>query len=126
LHSLEPACTLEMFSEMQNHIKQVYIHDDIYKYIISLAEETRTHEAIALGISTRGALALAKLCASFCTIKGRDFVKPDDVLYLLPYVFTHRIILKGGLRGRTSAVETILDEIIKSVAVPSENWSKET
>jgi len=122
LESLESVCTLADYEKMKTNVKNVFIHDDVYNYIVELAEATRQHENVALGISIRGALALAKLSQAYAAIEGRDFVTPTDVRHLLPYAFEHRMILKGGLKNRKSAVESVLKEVVESVTVPTENW----
>jgi len=119
---LKTACSKEDFLEMKKNVATVFIHDDVYAYIVDLAEATRNHEAVTLGISTRGTMALARIAQAFAALEGRDFVTPTDVTYLLPYVFGHRIILKGGLKNRKSAVDSMLEECIASVTAPTESW----
>ncbi|MCL2378442.1 MAG: MoxR family ATPase [Defluviitaleaceae bacterium] len=122
LKEMKPICTTDTFLAMKKSVENVYIHDDIYSYIIDLTESTREHNAVALGISTRGALALARMTRAYCAVKGADFVTPKDILLLLPYIFSHRMVIKGGVRNRQTAVLSILDEIIKSVTAPVEVW----
>ncbi|MCL2397060.1 MAG: MoxR family ATPase [Defluviitaleaceae bacterium] len=122
LKEIKAVCSSQTLLELQKAVKDVYIHEDIYKYIVDLAQGTRTHEGVALGISTRGILALAKMAQAYCAINGRGFVTPQDVLYLVPYVFPHRIVLKGGVRNRQSAVLSMLDEIIANTTAPVEDW----
>jgi len=119
---LRPVCSLDTLCDMQAAVKQVYLHDDIYEYIVNLAEATRTHEAVSLGVSTRGAIGLAKAARAYCAINGQDFVTPKDVLYMLPYVFAHRIILKGGVKNRAFAVGSVLEQVVAATKAPVENW----
>jgi MoxR-like ATPase len=60
---------------------------------------------------------------SFAAISGRDFVTPDDVRYLAPYVFNHRIIMNARDGGFDMAV-SILNELMKTVSVPVEDWTR--
>ena len=120
---LSPVCGLDTLRAMQAAVKAVYIHDDIYEYIVRLAEATRSHEAVSLGVSTRGALSLAKVVRAFCAIDGRDFVTPQDVLSLLPYVFAHRLILRGGVRSRAVAAGTVLEEAVAATKAPVEDFA---
>jgi len=122
LNELKAVCSTETFLEMKKAVDKVFIHDDIYSYIMDLTEATRQHSAIALGISTRGALALARMARAYCAVKGMDIVTPKDILLLLPYVFSHRMVIKGGIRNRQEAVLAILDEVIESVTAPVEDW----
>lgn len=77
-----------------------------------------------MGISPRGALAMLKACQVFAAIKGRNFVNPDDVKTLAPYVFAHRLIIKNNLRAKGISNETVVREILNKVEVPTEAWSK--
>jgi len=122
LASLSAVCTKENLLAMKKAASQVFIHDEVYGYMYDLAAATRDHEAVSLGVSTRGILALAKIAQAYAAIHGREFVTPTDVQFLLPYVLGHRVVLKGGMRNRLSAVGQVLEEIVAEVAVPTETW----
>ena len=124
LTALAPVCTKDDLAAMRKAAAAVYIHDEVYGYMYDLAAATREHEAVSLGISTRGILALAKLAQAYAAIHGKEFVTPTDVQLLLPYVFSHRVMLKGGMRNRLSAVEAVLEEVVEAVAVPVESWKQ--
>jgi len=120
--ALKPVCGKEDLIGMKDAAKTVFIHDDVYAYIVDLVEETRNHEAVTLGISTRGAMALARIAQAYAALESREFVTPTDVAYLLPYVFGHRIMLKGGLKNRKSAVASVLEDCLANVTAPTETW----
>ncbi|MCL1786566.1 MAG: AAA family ATPase [Defluviitaleaceae bacterium] len=122
LTQLKPVCGREDFANLRHAVQNVFIHDDVYAYIVQLAQATRAHPSVALGISTRGALALARLAQAYTAIEGREYVMPQDIVKLVPYVFTHRIALKGGIKNRMSAVETVLEEVVAEVKPPTEVW----
>jgi len=126
LNEIKPVCDKQLILDLQQSVNQVYIHDDIYTYITEIAQKTRGHEAVELGISTRGILALAKMARSYCAINGQDFVTPKDMLYLIPYVFAHRMMLKGGIRSRQAATISILQEIIENTTAPVEEWRQKS
>ncbi len=79
---------------MQETVKTIYASEDILSYIGDLVDKTRKHNDVKLGISTRGSLALLRSAMAYAAIQGRDYVIPDDVKYLMPYAFSHRLILK--------------------------------
>lgn len=119
---VSPVLTAHAFAEIQAAVRTVYIHPDILRYIVDIIEQTRVHEMVTLGVSTRGALSLAKACQGFAALNGRGFVIPDDVKYLAPHVLAHRMILKGGLHGRDTQHIQLLEDILSSLTVPTENW----
>lgn len=119
---VQPVLSGETLLQMQQAVQKVTIHDDLLHYVVLLAEKTRTHEMIGLGISTRGTLALSKAAQAFAAMSGRDFVVPDDIKQLAVPVLSHRIMLKAGLRGRGTQAAAILEEILQSTPVPTEDW----
>jgi MoxR-like ATPase len=124
LAAIGPVCGRSDIIEMQNRVREVFMHPDVGGYIVSLAEETRGHDAVTLGVSTRGCLALARAAQAYAAINGRDYITPDDVKYLLPYVFIHRMILRGSPGSQASRVKQVLEEIMAAVPAPTEDWDK--
>jgi len=122
LEQLHAVCTLEDYTQMVNVVKNVYLHDVVYQYLMDITEATRIHESVTLGISTRGAVAFAKLAQAYVALDGRDFVAPEDIKYLTPFVYGHRIALKGSIRSRKTAVDAVLQDILSTVTVPTEDW----
>lgn len=118
IDSLQPVIRKEELLAMQREVEEVYIHKTVYEYIINLADATRNHEMIELGISPRGSLALAKMAKASAYIKGQKFVLPRDVEEIFPDVAVHRIHLnsKGKLNHLTN--KDVIDDILKSVKKP--------
>ena len=100
--------------QMKAQAKMMYVDDKIYKYVSALAEATRNHEFVRLGLSPRGALALADMAKADAYIKGQDFVAPENIQSVFKEVCAHRLVLqpKAQLTGTTK--EDILDGIIGS------------
>ena len=100
---------------------KVKVDHSIIEYIVRLAEATRRHEKIALGVSPRGEVALLYASRAEATINGKDYVIPDHVKSVLKLVFNHRIILKGGSMNPLEAkdeVMRVLDEVLQEVPAP--------
>jgi len=103
-------------------VQEIYVHDEVFRYIVRLAEATRTHEAVALGVSTRGCVSLARIAQARVALAGRGFVTPDDVKPLAAPVFSHRLILRGGRRSFHSL--KVIEDVLASVPAPVETWVK--
>lgn len=118
IDSLLPVIRKEELLAMQREVEQVYIHKTVYEYIIDLADATRHHEMIELGISPRGSLALSKMAKAAAYVKGREFVLPNDVEEIFPDVAVHRIRLnsKGKLNHLTG--KDVIEDILKKVKKP--------
>ena len=84
------------------------------------SQATRKHAAYELGASPRGSLSLFRGARALAAIRGRDYVLPDDVKFLAPYVLAHRAILNSQSRLRGRDAEAVLQEVIESVPVPVE------
>lgn len=99
-------------------VEQIYVSDLIFEYIASLAAATRIHPFVKLGLSPRGSIALLKMSKATALLTGRDFVIPDDVLYIFNDVCSHRIILNSKARINGVGCAKIIDDIKSSVPVP--------
>ncbi|MBN2548639.1 MAG: MoxR family ATPase [Anaerolineales bacterium] len=96
---------LGLLLEMQKKIWDIHVDDSLQQYIVRLISATRSHPDLALGGSPRASLALFRASQALAAIRSRDHVIPDDIKYLVPYILTHRIILRpeAELRGRAAA-----------------------
>ncbi|MCL2708889.1 MAG: MoxR family ATPase, partial [Defluviitaleaceae bacterium] len=124
LPEIAPVCGRDEIIEIQSKARGVFIHAEVARYITSLAESTRSNDSVALGISTRGAIALARASQAYAAISGRVFVIPDDVKRLLPYVFAHRLILRGGAGDRLTRAKRVVADAIETTPVPVEDFGK--
>ncbi len=115
--SINPVITMKEVIDIQNEVSGVYVHDDIYKYIVSIVNKTRKDENILLGVSPRGTIAIVNASKAMAYIHGRDYVVPDDVKSMINPVINHRILLSGKARAGHLSVEQIINNIIGSVDV---------
>jgi len=120
--SLAPVCRQEDVLDATRLVRGVHLHEALLDYVLRLAEVTRVHESVALGVSPRGSIALARGARTLAALRGRAYAIPDDVQDLLVPVFAHRLILRGSVRSRTHASEALVGELAATVPVPSEDW----
>lgn len=119
----EPVVTAQQLLEAQQALTQVTASEAVRRYAANLAQATRTHEQIQLGLSTRGVMALVQVSRAYAAIQGRSFVTPDDVKHMAADCIAHRLVLRGGAWKKTSSRE-IVSELLKSVSVPKESlWN---
>lgn len=100
---------------LQRQVWEIHVDDTLQEYIVRLVTATRHHPDLALGCSPRASLALFKTAQALAALRGRDHAIPDDIKLLLPYVISHRLIIRpeAELRGRT--VQSLLTELLKEV-----------
>jgi MoxR-like ATPase len=104
--------------ELQRETREVYVDQRLREYIVELVNATREHPSIQLGASPRGSLALLHCAQSYAALRGRTYVLPDDIKYLLCPVLSHRIILRPESRLKVMSADNVLQEIGESVPVP--------
>jgi MoxR-like ATPase len=120
LEELEAVLASKDLLAMQKDCREVHVAADIEDYIVRLVHATRKHEAVELGASPRAMLALYNAAQALAAIRGRAFVTPDDIKYLVTPVFIHRLIPKSESRLRGQKAEQTLKEIVDTVDVPVE------
>lgn len=118
IEELEAVVSLEELIELQKKVKDVKVDYTIKGYIVDLANRTREDTYIYLGVSPRGSIALMRASQAFAMLRGRDYVTPDDVQYLVPFVFCHRIMLRPEARYDGISTEEVLSRIVKRTPVP--------
>lgn len=97
---------------------QVHTEPLVAQYIVRIVEATRTHAEIKLGASPRGSIALNALARAYALYHGRDYVLPDDVKYLAPYVLAHRISLTYTAKTEKRDPKDLIRSIVEQVVVP--------
>jgi MoxR-like ATPase len=124
LARVEPVLTAEEIQEASEICRQVFVHPAMEDYILDLTRASRSDPAIALGVSPRGSLALYHTSQALAAIRGRDYVIPDDVKYLVMPVLAHRLILSPDARLRGRSPKEVLQGLMERVTVPVEEvWA---
>ena len=99
-------------------IEQIEVVHSINDYIVRLANATRAHPDLRLGVSTRGTLSLMRVAKAYAASEQRGYVTPDDIKTLIEPVFGHRISLSSEAELRGVRSEQVLAEIVDDIAVP--------
>lgn len=103
---------------MRAVLEEVFVDPDLLQYMADLVERTRRHEALSLGASPRGTLALLRLSRAWAALHGRDYVLPDDVKAVAISALSHRLLLSPDLWVREVRTEDIVAEILARTPVP--------
>ncbi len=121
LPNLQPVVTAEEIIELQKARQEVRVEESVRDYVVRVARATRNHPEIDLGASPRATLSLYMASQAWAGIQDRDYVIPDDVKEVAPYVLTHRLMIapQAELRGRKQ--EELVADIVASVPVPVES-----
>ena len=119
LDTLKAVVTNEDTALLKSEFSEVLVNDAVSGYIMDIVSATRKHPRFALGVSTRGTLALFRAAQVTAAFSGRDYVIPEDVKRVAGSVLAHRII--PGAISRASKIGEDLNELINSIAVPLES-----
>jgi len=118
LESLEAVTNMESIILLQSKVKNIHIDEAVSAYVVSIVRHTREHSHVFLGASPRGTLALIHAAKAYALLQEREYVIPDDIKFLAPYVLGHRMILHSEARMEGNTVDTVLSSIFQQVRVP--------
>ena len=119
LLELEAVANPEQITELQQARKKVRISSPVRQYITDIVRATRGHKSLRFGASPRGSLGLMRTGQALAALRGREYVLPDDIKYLVRPVLAHRLILKEEERLQEKKQEHFLEDIINQIPVPA-------
>jgi MoxR-like ATPase len=119
LDRLSPVLGTAEVTSLVTAVRSVHVAPPLRGYLIDLAEATRRHPAVAVGMSPRASLALQRVSRARAATQGRNYVVPDDVKALAGPVLTHRLLLspEAQMQGRTAT--DVVDDVLRSVPIPT-------
>ena len=118
LERIGPVLGLEQVRQIQQEVAEIHVDDSILEYIVEIVHATRHDNRFQLGISTRGTLMLSRAAQAHAYFESRDYVTPDDVLWVVPHVVPHRIILTSKTRYSGTSARQIVSDIVGRIKVP--------
>lgn len=116
--TIEPVCTAQDILALQEMVKRVYCSPEVRMYVATLVAATRQEPALALGASTRAAIALIHGAQACALLAGRDYIIPEDVQHMALPVLSHRLVLSAESRMKGVTAQSVVMKVLKSVAVP--------
>lgn len=116
--TLQSVITCEDVVSLAESVKEVSCSDAVRDYIVDIVEATRKEDYIKLPVSPRGSIALYKMAKAYAFVLGREYVLPDDVKFLAPFVLSHRIILTPKGKSLADTTEGAINAILAKIPVP--------
>jgi MoxR-like ATPase len=116
--SMAQVVSKDQLLEMQKEVEKVHVGKELENYIVSIVGKTRDHNAIEIGSSPRGSLAILKLSKAHAWLENRDYLVPDDVKAVAVQALAHRIILTAEQWIRGTKTELVIDDIVRRTEVP--------
>jgi MoxR-like ATPase len=118
--AIQPVLSAHQIAEMAQLASGVHVDPAVLAYVSRLAEESRRHPHVKLGLSVRGCLAMVRTAKTWAASHGRNFVTPDDVKELAVPVLSHRVLLDAEAQFSGTTVYEVIDTIMGSVVPPTE------
>ncbi|GAB4465453.1 MAG: MoxR family ATPase [Armatimonadaceae bacterium] len=118
IDAITSVLSAEELLEVQDAVRDVHVSPQMQDYIVEIVTATRNHAQIEVGVSPRGSLALMHAAQAHATLQGRDFILPDDVKKLAPYVLAHRSLLSAETRARGIGDTVVIGDILNRIPVP--------
>jgi MoxR-like ATPase len=122
--ALAALTTAAEIQALQPIVAQVYVDPVIDEYVLTIGRNTRRHDDITLGASTRALLTLVRIAQAYALLAGRDYVVPDDVRQCAVAVIAHRIMLGSGARLRGASPEHIIRDLVEAVPLPTQRTTR--
>lgn len=116
--AMRPVMNAAQLEQMKAVVENIFVHDNIYKYMVKLVRSTRTNPYIELGVSPRGMVALTNMVRARAFLYQREYVIPEDVDSVFLDVTKHRILLNTRARVAGVAPEAVLEQILKDTEKP--------
>jgi MoxR-like ATPase len=116
--ALDTVVSAETLVAMQRALEQVHVSESVGRYVVDIVTATRNSAKVEVGASPRGSLAVMKLARAHAALEGRAYVNPDDVKAIAVPALAHRMVLRTELWVRRVAPESVVEEIVASVATP--------
>lgn len=113
LESLKPCISLDRVRQIQAVCLQVRVERSLQQYILNLVRATREDSDLRLGVSPRGTVTLQRTAQALAFLEHRDYILPDDIKRLAPYVLSHRMIPSGG-----QSPKRIVERLLQSIPIP--------
>ena len=121
LESIGEVVSAKEIIACQHAVRTIHIDDKVRQYIMEIIHATRQHEDLTLGASPRGSIALFRGSQAMAALRGRDYVLPDDVKFIVAPIIAHRLILSPESRLRKVTAEQVVEDVVSEIAVPTMN-----
>lgn len=118
LSNVQAVLSAQQIRAIREIVKSIIIEEKLLQFIAKIIVTTRNHKSIFLGASPRASLAIMNAAKAIAGMSGRDFVTPEDIIYVTPYVLRHRILLTPEKEMEGITTDDVIQQIIHSLEIP--------
>ena len=103
---------------LRNSVREVRVENKLLEFIAEIVSNTRNHKSIFLGASPRASVGILQAAKAIAAMHGREFVTPEDVIFVAPAVLRHRIILTPDKEMEGTGTDEVINQLIGQVEIP--------
>ena len=118
LTDVHPVISATDIDELRSLVRNVHVEHKLIGFITEIVSNTRNHKSIYLGASPRASIGILNASKAIAAMRGRDFVTPDDIIYIVPAVLRHRLVLTPDKEMEGASTDDVIAQIIHSIEVP--------
>ncbi len=118
IEQVHQVITAQTIESLRNQVRGIQVDEKLVHYITSVVGNTRNHKSIYLGASPRASIGILNGSKAIAAMRGRDFITPDDVVYIIPAVLRHRIVLSPEKEMEGATADDVISQIIHSIEIP--------
>jgi len=115
---VQPVLSPASIETLRNKVHGLVIEEKLIQFITSIVAATRNHKALYLGASPRASIGILNGSKALAAMRGRDFVIPDDIVYIAPAVLRHRLVLAPEREMEGASTDDVINEILQSIEIP--------
>jgi MoxR-like ATPase len=118
LTDIQPVLSAQDIISIRKQVRELYVEPKILEFVAKIIHETRNNKSLFLGGSPRASLAIVNGAKALAAMKGRDFVTPEDVIWIAPAVLRHRIMLTPDKEMEGVTPDEVVAQIIQKIEIP--------
>ena len=118
IETVGPVLPAARIQELRDKVRGLHVEEKLIHFITAIVGATRNHKSIYLGASPRASIGILNGSKALAAMRGRDFVTPEDIIYVAPAVLRHRLVLTPEKEMEEASADDVIAEIIRSIEVP--------
>lgn len=118
LAEIRPVLSAAQIETYRNQVRNLHVEPKLLEFVAKIIHETRSSKSLYLGASPRASLAIVQAAKAIAAMNGRDFITPDDLIYVTPAVLRHRIMLSPDKELEGVTPDEVVQQIIQKLEIP--------
>ena len=118
IEQVGPVLSAAQIDELRRQVRKIHVEEKLITFITTMVASTRNHKSIYLGASPRASIGILNGSKALAAMRGRDFVTPEDIVYITPAVLRHRIVLSPEKEMEGAFTDDVIKQVIQSIEIP--------